>query len=118
MVDSDVLDMSGTKVSPLNCCWPVISTLVPNGPGEGISLDFCGHLLTTSSGTKYLLLVTNPSRLRAAIYPGSVSELSAVGAAKVLVIRVISRKGVARSRCLRIMAFNALPRFLALFVMS
>ena len=65
--------------------WPVINISQPDGPGEAMSLDYFGPLPTTSSGNKYILLITDRFSRRSAMYSVSASEFSALGTANSLV---------------------------------
>ena len=69
--------------------WPILSLLLPSGPGVAVSVDYFGPFPVTPRGNSYILLFTDRFSRHADIYAVSAAEFTAEGTADVLVSKYI-----------------------------
>ena len=70
---------------------------LPEGPGIGVSVDYCGPLPVTTRGNTYILLFNNRFSRRADMYAVIAAAFTAEGTASILINRYIPLWGCPRS---------------------
>ena len=83
------LKCEALKTSRLTVRWPVISMLLPEGPGIAVSVDYVGPLPVTRRGNTYILLFTDRFSRRADMYAVTAAEFTAEGTANIFINRYI-----------------------------
>lgn len=77
--------------------WPVISILLPPGPGIAVSVKYFGPLPVTPRGNSNILLFTDRYSRRADLFAVTAAELAAGSVANVFTTRCIPLSGSPRS---------------------
>ena len=75
------LKRQGRKTPRLIVRWPIISMLLPEGPGVAISVYYIGPLPVTPRGNTYILLITDRFSRRADMFPVTAAGFTAEGTA-------------------------------------
>ena len=85
------------KTSRQTVRWPIITFILPEGPGIAVSIDNFGPLPVTPRGNTYILLFTYRFSRQADIYALTAAEFIAEGTANILINRYIPLWGCPRS---------------------
>ena len=83
------LKYQARKTSRQTVRWPVLFIPLPDSPGVSVSVDYFGPLSTTALGNSYILLFTDRFSRRADMFAVTTAEVTAEGAANILVNRFI-----------------------------
>ena len=97
VVASPLFDCQARKTPRLPVRWPIISMLLPEGPGVAVSVDYFGPLPVTPGGNTYILLFTDRFSRRADMFPVTAAEFTAEGTANILVNQYIPLWGCPRT---------------------
>ena len=91
------LKCQARKTPQLTVRWPIISMLLPEGPGVAIRVDYFGPLPVTPRGNTYILRITDRVGRRADMFAVTAAEFTADGTVKILVHKYIPFWGCPRT---------------------